>query len=225
MLPGFANINFFAAEVLRSGSKTSGLYNNLASLFYPSCLEMSFKTRQNDNNPPKTQTLHLVTDSSQSPELESGLKGKCWEAWTSSALFSTCDFWAVLLLEEDWEVGSTTFFLCPKINPKSYYQEKEEEKKSFCLAFCCSGHKQQPGIKGVWVRRVSSPPGFLPVNILSAVLAQDIVASVRQRHGFRWSGLPHCSLWARPPILIPQAWKILAHSCLRYLDLSPWLSG
>lgn len=43
--------------------------------------------------------------------------------------------------------GESTFLLCPEINPKSYYQEKEE--KTFCLAFCCSDHKQQFGIKGV----------------------------------------------------------------------------
>lgn len=77
-----------------------------------------------------------------------GWKMKSWEVWTSFALISICDFWVILLFEEDgrgrW---SATFFLCPKINPKSYYQEKRR-RKSFCLAFCCSGHKQQPGIKG-----------------------------------------------------------------------------
>ena len=56
---------------------------------------------------------------------------------------------------ERWREGggdtwprSAILFLCPKTNPKSYYQKKEK-KKSFCLAFCCSGHKQQSGIKGV----------------------------------------------------------------------------
>ena len=176
--------------------------------------------------PPKLKYFIQSLTAPKDPELETRLKVKRWEVWTSSSLFSTCDFWAMLLLEKDWERGSTTFSLCPKINPQSYYQEKEGGKKCFCLAFCCSGHKQQSGIEGVWVHSVSSPPGFLPVNILSAVLAQDILASVRRRHGFRCSGLPHCSPW-----LTHWSWPFkpgksrLIHAWDIWTQDSPWLSG
>lgn len=120
---------------------------------------------------------------------------------------------------------SATLFLCPKINPKSYYQEKE---KKVCLAFCCSGHKQQSGIKGV-------------------VGAQDLISArfSSHKHPFScpgprhlslceaaaWFSMEwpvHCSPWTQLPILTFQAWKISAHSCLRYLDprqsLTWWLN-
>lgn len=46
---------------------TDYTYNNLAPFFPPSCLELSFISRQNDNNDPQTQMLRPVTDSSQTP--------------------------------------------------------------------------------------------------------------------------------------------------------------
>lgn len=73
---------------------------------------------------------------------------------------------------------SVTFFLCPKINPQSNYQEKEKTKVSVWL-FTALAHKQQSGIKGV-------------------VGAQDLISArfLSHKHPFSCPGPRHHSLCA-----------------------------
>lgn len=100
--------------------------------------------------------LHLVPDMSQRPR--AGNQTKSEKLRSLCFICSHFHLWFggyVAFLEVGGEGGgdgwlrSATVFLCPKINPKSYYQEKEEKKKVSVWIFCCSGHKQQSRIKGV----------------------------------------------------------------------------
>ena len=122
--------------------------------------------------------------------------------------------------------GQQSFFFVLRQIPKAITRKKKK-KKSFCLAFCCSGHKQQSGIKGVVGAPDLISTRFSSHKHPSAVLAQDIFPFVRL-YGFRWNGLLHCSPWTQLPFLTLQAWNFSTHSCLRYLDprqsLTWWLN-
>lgn len=79
-------------------------------------------------------------------------------------------------------VGSATFFLCTKINPKSHYQEKE--KKSFCLTSCCSGHKQQSGINSIVGAQDLISTRFSSHKHPFSCPGPRPLSFVRLRHGF-----------------------------------------
>ena len=72
--------------------------------------------------------------------------------------------------------GQQSFFFVLRQIPKAITRKKKK-KKSFCLAFCCSGHKQQSGIKGV-------------------VGAQDLISTrfSSHKHPFSCPGPRHLSL-------------------------------
>lgn len=50
-------------------------------------------------------------------------------------------------------VGSATFFLCTKINPKSHYQEKEKKKVSV-WRFAALAINSSLGSTALWVHRI-----------------------------------------------------------------------